>query len=54
MISRLLKHLSLLGASLVVLLWSFGKSVTWLWRARGVHSTINPRGVLRPVRMPAR
>jgi len=44
----------LVVAALVVLLWSFGKSVAWLWRARGVHAAINPRAVLRPVRMPAR
>ena len=44
----------LVVAALVVLLWSFGKSVTWLWRARGVHAAINPRAVLRPVRTPAR
>jgi len=40
----------LVVAALAVLLWSFGKSVTWLWRARAVHAA-----VMRPVRLlPAR
>ena len=47
----------LVVAALVTLLWSFGKSVLWLWRARAVHAAVSrpARGVLlRASRMPAR
>lgn len=43
----------LVVAALVALLWSFGKSVVWLWRARAVHAAVvGParRLALRPAR----
>jgi hypothetical protein len=35
----------LVVAALAALLWSFGKSVTWLWRARAVHAAVARRPV---------
>ncbi len=32
---------ALVAAALAALLWSFGKSVTWLWRARAVHTAVS-------------
>ena len=56
---------ALVVAALAALLWSFGKSLTWLWRARasvrghrwrrGARRAARPLpAVLRPVRTPAR
>jgi hypothetical protein len=40
---------ALVVAALAALLWSFGKSVTWLWRARAVHTAVTA-----PARLGAR
>ena len=41
---------TLVVAALAALLWSFAKSVTWLWRARAVHAAVAPRLRWAPVR----
>jgi hypothetical protein len=41
---------ALVVAALAALLWSFGKSVMWLWRARAVHAAVAPRLGWAPVR----
>jgi hypothetical protein len=40
---------ALVVVALAALLWSFGKSVTWLWRSRLIGSGAYPRPLIRRV-----
>jgi phosphatidylglycerophosphate synthase len=43
----------LVVAALAALLWSFARSVTWLWRARGIHVVaVSVRGIRRGAAVP--